>query len=65
MRQEERRLIKYNEVMEFIEMEHTPKNVLLVGRKTDKVPDRLMISKTISDLKRQYGIQNHYLETIL
>lgn len=53
------------QVMEFIEMEHTPKNVLLVGRKTDKVPDRLMISKTISDLKRQYGIQNHYLETIL
>ena len=53
------------QVMEFIEMEHTPKNVLLVGRKTDKTPDRLMISKTISDLKRQYGIQKHYLETIL
>lgn len=53
------------QVMEFIEMEHTPKNVLLVGRKTDKTPDRLMISKAISDLKRQYGIQKHYLETIL
>ena len=53
------------QVMEFIEMEHTPKNVLLVGRKTDKTPDRLMISKAISDLKRQYGIQQHYLETIL
>ena len=53
------------QVMEFIEMEHTPKNVLLVGRKTDKEPNRLIISKTISDLKRRYGIQNHYLETIL
>lgn len=53
------------QVMEFIEMEHTPKNVLLVGRKTEKEPDRLMISKTISDLKRRYGIQQHYLETIL
>ena len=53
------------QVMEFIEMEHTPKNVLLVGRKTDKAPDRLMISKQISDLKRRYGITNHYLETIL
>ena len=53
------------QVMEFIEMEHTPKNVLLVGRKTDKAPDRLMISKTISDLKHRYGIRNHYLETIL
>lgn len=53
------------QIMEFIEMEDTPKNVLLVGRKTDKEPDRLMISKTISDLKRRYGIQNHYLETVL
>ena len=53
------------QVMEFIEMEHTPKNVLLVGRKTEKTPDRLMISKTISDLKRRYGIDKHYLETIL
>ncbi|MCR4847984.1 MAG: SAM-dependent methyltransferase [Bacteroidales bacterium] len=53
------------QVMEFIEMEHTPKNVLLVGQKTDKEPNRLIISKTISDLKRRYGIQNHYLETIL
>ena len=62
-------LMEYNgyktQVMEFIEMEHTPKNVLLVGRKTDKTTDRLMISKTISDLKRRYGIQQHYLETIL
>ena len=53
------------QVMEFIEMEHTPKNVLLVGRKTNKEPDRLMISKTIGDLKHRYGIQQHYLETIL
>ena len=53
------------QVMEFIEMEHTPKNVLLVGIRTDKTPDKLMISKTISDLKRHYGIQNHYLETLM
>ncbi len=53
------------QVMEFIEMEHTPKNVLLVGRKSDKAPDKLMISKTISDLKRQYGIERHYLEAAL
>ena len=53
------------QVMEFIEMEHTPKNILLVGRKTDKEPDRLMISKTISDLKQRYGIGTHYLETAL
>ena len=53
------------QVMEFIEMEHTPKNVLLVGKKLDKDPDRLLISKQISDLKRQYGIETHYLENAL
>ena len=53
------------QIMEFIEMEHTPKNVLLVGRKTGKEPDRLMISKEISDLKQRFGIQQHYLETLL
>ena len=53
------------QVMEFIEMEHTPKNVLLVGQKMNKTPDKLMISKQISDLKQRYGIQTHYLETIL
>ena len=53
------------QVMEFIEMEHTPKNVLLVGRKTSKEPARLLISKQISDLKQRYGITTHYLETIL
>ncbi len=52
------------QVMEFIEMEHTPKNVLLVGRKTTKTPDKAGILQQISDLKRQYGIERHYLETV-
>ena len=53
------------QIMEFIEMEHTPKNILLVGRKTDKTPDKLLISKQISDLEQRFGIGKHYLETIL
>ena len=53
------------QVMEFIEMEHTPKNVLLVGRKTSKTPDRAGILRQIADLKEQYGIEKHYLETVL
>lgn len=53
------------QVMEFIEMEHTPKNVLLVGRKTTKEPDKLGILRQISGLKRQYGINRHYLEEVL
>ena len=53
------------QVMEFIEMEHTPKNVLLVGRKTAKEPNKTEILQHIADLKRQYGIETHYLETVL
>ena len=53
------------QVMEFIEMEHTPKNVLLVGRKTSKNPKDPKILQQIADLKAQYGIKQHYLETVL
>ena len=53
------------QVMEFIEMEHTPKNVLLVGRKTTIKPDKARILQQISELKAQYGIAKHYLETVL
>ncbi|MBQ6769745.1 MAG: SAM-dependent methyltransferase [Bacteroidales bacterium] len=53
------------QVMEFIEMEHTPKNVLLVGRKTSKVPDKSCILQQINELKARYGIGRHYLEETL
>ena len=53
------------QVMEFIEMEHTPKNVLLVGRKTNKVTNRGQILRQIADLKVRYGIERHYLEAAL
>lgn len=53
------------QVMEFIEMEHTPKNVLLVGKKTDKTVDRQAILEEIASLKKQYGINKHYLEFVL
>ena len=53
------------QVMEFIEMEHTPKNVLLVGRKTKAHVDREAILNQIETLKQQYGIKQHYLESIL
>ena len=53
------------QVMEFIEMEHTPKNVLLVGRKSSKDHDKSNILQQINDLKARYGIKQHYLETIL
>jgi len=53
------------QVMEFIETEHTPKNVLLVGRKTSKNAKDPKIAQQIVDLKRQYGIEQHYLESVL
>ena len=53
------------QIMEFIEMEHTPKNVLLVGKKMPKSVKDPKILKQIADLKAQYGIEKHYLETVL
>lgn len=53
------------QVMEFIEMEHTPKNVLLVGRKINKETNRAQILQQIADLKARHGIKQHYLENVL
>ena len=53
------------QVMEFIEMEHTPKNVLLVGRKTSKESRNPEILRQIGKLKSQYGIESHYLENAM
>ena len=49
------------QVMEFIEIDNTPKNVLLVGRKSDKPVDKEMVAKQINDLLVKYGIEEHYL----
>lgn len=48
-------------VMEFIEIENTPKNVLLVGRKSDAPIDKVAISAQINELLEKYGIGEHYL----
>ncbi len=54
------------QVMEFIEMEHTPKNVLLVGRKVGEpsTEDKERILNEIKSLKERYGVERHYLERI-
>ena len=54
------------QVMEFIEMEHTPKNVLLVGRKVGEpsAEEKASILKEINNIKERYGIEKHYLEKI-
>ena len=49
------------QVMEFIEIENTPKNILLVGRKSDKPVDKEAVAKQIWELLERYGIGEHYL----
>ena len=49
------------QVMEFIEYNNTPKNVLLVGRKSDKAVDKERVAAEIKNLLDQYGIEEHYL----
>ena len=53
-------------VFEFVSLEHTPKNVMIVGRKTlDKTIDKKQILENIATIKKLYGIEKHYLETLL
>ncbi|MFT4575420.1 MAG: SAM-dependent methyltransferase [Polaribacter sp.] len=61
-------LEKYNyntKVFEFINNEHTRKNVMLVGTKSSKNSDVSKVESKISELKKAYLIDTHYLETLL
>lgn len=51
-------------VFEFISNEHTRKNVMLVGTKSNKNVDTLKIEAKISGLKEAYNIESHYLEKL-
>ena len=53
-------------VFEFISLEHTPKNVMIVGRKMQQSnPDKQQILENIAAVKKVFGIEKHYLETLL
>lgn len=53
-------------VFEFISTEHTPKNVMIIGRKINSNnPDKKSILETIQAIKKIYGIKKHYLEELL
>lgn len=54
-----------SKIFEFVSNEHTRKNVLLVGAKTDKSIDEISIDEKIDQIKQTYGIEEHYLEGIL
>ncbi|WP_375580694.1 SAM-dependent methyltransferase [Marivirga tractuosa] len=49
-------------VFEFISNEHTRKNVMLVGSKASKAPNTEAIDSKIESLKKDFGVEEHYLE---
>jgi hypothetical protein len=53
-------------VFEFISTEHTPKNVMIIGRKTnDSGAHKEKIYKEIAAIREAFGIDEHYLEGLL
>ncbi len=54
-----------SQIMEFVELEHSPKNLLLTGVKSNSEPDKAAIADRISALKKEYGIREHFLEKAL
>ncbi|MBI2279682.1 MAG: SAM-dependent methyltransferase [Bacteroidetes bacterium] len=56
---------QYNShIFEFISNEHTRKNVMLVGTKSNKKVDSKALNKKIEEVKQAFGIEQHYLETL-
>jgi len=51
-------------IFEFISNEHTRKNVMLVGIKSTKKAEKEVLSGKIEAIKKEYGIEQHYLESI-
>jgi SAM-dependent methyltransferase len=52
-------------IFEFISNEHTRKNIMLVGIKSSKKIDENWINDQIAGIKKEYGIEFHYLEKII
>ena len=50
-------------VFEFVSTEHTPKNVMIVGIKTDK--PKVAAVAQVEAIKKHYGIGSHFLEKLL
>jgi 16S rRNA G527 N7-methylase RsmG len=50
-------------VFEFVSSEHTNKNLMIVGTRTAK--RELSAFEQIADIKKQFGIEEHYLEKLM
>lgn len=52
-------------VFEFISTDHTGKNVMIVGQKSEQPADVEDKLNKINTLKKEFGIETHYLESLL
>ncbi len=52
-------------VFEFISLEHTSKNKMILAQKRKTARDNTQVLQQIADIKAFYGIQDHCLETLL
>ena len=52
-------------VFEFISTEHTGKNVMIIGEKHGRKVDTEKYSEELNRLKKEFGIEKHYLEEAL
>ncbi|MCB0402489.1 MAG: SAM-dependent methyltransferase [Flavobacteriales bacterium] len=52
-------------IFEFISNEHTRKNVMLVGVKSNKKPDTDALNQKLKDLKSEFGVEEQYLEQLI
>ena len=57
---------QYNtKIFEFISNEHTRKNIMLVASKSNKKPMVDKIDEEINTIKKEFNIDQHYLESLL
>ena len=52
-------------VFEFISTEHTGKNLMIVGQRHDRPVNTESLLAQITAIKKRFGIERHYLETLL
>lgn len=52
-------------VFEFISTEHTGKNLMIIGEKKNQKTDPSKYLEEVEKLKKQFGISQHYLESLV
>ena len=52
-------------IFEFVSNEHTRKNIMLIGKKSNKTVSKSLIDEKIKNLKATYNVSEHYLEKLI